>query len=313
MSAVITAPGIYPDVAQDAYCSDPCPQPSLSSGIAATLVARSPRHARHDHPRLNPAHAQRAPTPAMEEGTALHALLLGTPQEIVAVEASDWRTKKAQELAAEVRARRGIPVLTHRLTELHDCAAAVREQLAEHDEWPDALDAGRPEVTLAWREGEAWCRVRVDWLPDDRRRPLFDLKSTSGSAAPDTWERKLRDDYATQAAFYTRGARALGLRPPGMVFVVLETAPPYGVCLFQPDPSLVQWAEQRVDEAVALWRQCMKSGHWPGYPRRVCHVEAPGWMLMQQEERALRAQQARHPGPSVLDRFIPPRMTEVVS
>lgn len=312
MTAAIAAPGIYPDISPEAYRLDPCPAPSLSSGIAATLVTRSARHARHEHPRLNLAHAERAPTAAMEEGTALHAMLLGTPQDIAAVEAPDWRTKKAQEVAADARARGAIPILAHRLVELRECAAAVREQLADHAEWPDALDAGRPEVTLAWREGEAWCRARVDWLPDDRRRPLFDLKSTSGSAAPDAWERRLRDDYATQAAFYCRGARALGLRPPAMVFVVFESAAPYGVCLFQPDPALMHVAEQRVDEAVALWRECTKSGRWPGYPRRVCHVEAPGWMLARQEEQALRAQQARHPGPSVLDRFIPSYATETV-
>lgn len=313
MTERITAPGIYADIPAATYCADPCQVPSLSSGIAGTLVSRSPRHARHEHPRVNPAHRQREPTAAMEEGTALHAMLLGTPQEIVAVDAADWRTKKAQECGADVRARGGIPVLAHRLDELRECTAAVREQLAEHDEWPDALETGRPEVTLAWREGEAWCRARVDWLPDDRRRPLFDLKSTSGSAAPDTWERKLRDDYAMQAAFYCRGARALGLRPPAMVFLVFESVPPYGLCLFQPDPTLVYVAEQRVAEAIALWRECMKSGRWPGYPRRVCHVEAPGWMLMQQEERAMRAQQARHPGPSVLDRFIPSYATETTS
>lgn len=277
------------------YHADPCPVPSLSSGIARMLVERSPRHAWAAHLRLNTMQEPETVTPAMEEGTLLHALILGTAQEIVEVDADDWRGKAAQAERAEARGRGAIAVLGWRMAELERCASAFREQLADH-ECAGALTAGQPEATLVWRDGVDWCRARADWLPDDPRAPLYDLKTTAGSADPDTWERALRDKYAFQAAWYLRGARALGLRPAGMVFLVVETAAPHGLCAFQPDPSLMAMADERVSEALAVWRACLAANHWPGYPRRVCHVQAPPWMLAKHEER-----QARAPGDNRYD------------
>ena len=285
------APGIHHRISEAAYHADQAPVPSLSSSIADLLVHRSPRHAWAQHPKLNTMRESNDDTPAMEEGRLLHALLLGQPVEVAEGDFDDWRTKEARALRAEARERGAVPVLSWRMAEIERCVDAFSQQLAEHEECAAALTEGQPEATLIWREEMTWCRSRVDWLPHNPWGHLVDIKSTSGSADPDTWERKLREDYALQAAFYLRGARACGLHPAGMVFLVIETAPPHGLCAFQPTADLLGVAEQKVCEALDLWETCLRTGVWPGYPRRICHVEAPGWMLARAEERSLMAPQ----------------------
>lgn len=287
--------GIHFSVPPSVYHADPAPASSLSSGVARLLVQRSPMHAWNSHPRLGG--RSKEPTKEMEEGTLLHALILGTEQAYVAVDADDWKGKVAKERRIEARATGAIPVLRWRLAELERCAKAFAQQIARH-ECADALTDGHPEATLIWRDGTVWCRARPDWLPKDRRRPLVHLKTTSGSAAPDKWERHLWDDYAIEAAFYLRGARALGLEPAGAVFLVIETDAPYGLCAFQPDPVLLGVADEQVEEALQLWESCTRTGAWPGYPARICHVTPPDWQLRQLEDRKIRMEWERKQKPS---------------
>ena len=46
---------LNPSMSMDEYHADPCPTPSLSSGIARVLWANTPMHAWFKHPRLNKA------------------------------------------------------------------------------------------------------------------------------------------------------------------------------------------------------------------------------------------------------------------
>ena len=59
MSDRISEPGVY-SLPDDAYHADPCPGPSLSSSVAKLMLDRSPLHAWHAHPRLNPNFEPRA-------------------------------------------------------------------------------------------------------------------------------------------------------------------------------------------------------------------------------------------------------------
>jgi hypothetical protein len=284
----ITASGVY-DLPAAEYHADPAPAPSLSASCARLLLDRSPLHVWWEHPRLNTMREPEPPSDAQECGAIVHTLFLGVGPEIVEVEADDWRTAKAREKREQARAEGKLPVLSWRLAELERCADAARAQIQAYPEIAALLSAGRAEQTVLWREGETWCRALVDWLPDDPRAPLLDLKTTSLSAAPQSWERRVIDRYALQAAFYTRGLAAVrGVRPEGMRFVVIELDPPHALSVLAPAPDLEALAERDVNEALALWSRCLATNHWPGYPTEIAWVEAPGWMQTRQEERALR-------------------------
>jgi hypothetical protein len=280
--------GIHLDVPPEVYHADPCAYPSLSSGVGR-LILRSPMHARHAHPRLNSAHVERAASKFMDDGTILHKLILGVGADVRIVEADNWTTKAAKAERDEAREAGITPILAHRYAELEECADAAREQIGFHAEASDALRDGEPEATVIWRDGVALCRARVDWLKHDPHAPLVDLKSTSASADPAAWERYLINDYAFQAAFYCRGVeRIRGVRPAGMWFVVVETAPPYAISVVTPAPSLMDLAERQVEEAIRTWSECQRTNRWPGYPPQVAHVEAPHWLVTKADERDLR-------------------------
>lgn len=139
---------------------------------------------------------------------------------------------------------------------------------------------------MLWEEDGVWLRSLVDFIPDGQNVPLMDIKTTGLSAAPGEWEQRLIREYAMQDAFYSRGFHALhGIHPPPMQFIVVETDAPFGVSVMCAAPTLRAVAEAEVDRAIRLWRHCMKTNHWPGYPPFVAAVEAPSWLLNRMDEQ----------------------------
>lgn len=299
----ITEPGLYDMPAAD-YHTDCCAPISLSRGIAHMLIRQSPEHARWHHPKLG-GHDDIKVTSMMDDGSVIHELLLGKGGGIVPLTAvygpkheraglpvTDYKTKDAQEERDAIVALGKTPVLPHRLAELKHIAAIAESKLLLHPEGGDFFAPGRSEAVAVSKENETLLRVMVDRLPDDRKLPAFDLKLTKLSAAPGGWERRFISDYAFQGSFYSRVlAGAEGFRRPPMRFVVIEEQPPHGVVVFAAAPSLIELASRDVEKAIRVWRHCLSTDSWPSYPPFTCHIEAPTWMQMQQEERELRDEQ----------------------
>lgn len=278
---MITSPGIY-ELPESVYHADPCPVPSLSHSIARTLMDRSPLHAWTNHPRLNPDFTPSTGTKAMDDGSILHALLLGAGSEYVQLGFDDYKTKAAQQARDAVRDAGKIPVLEHKLDALRACARDITKQINRHPDLTQFFAPGRSEVSIIWQRSQSWCRGLIDRLPNDPSAPIFDLKTTGLSAAPHAWERKLIHDYCTQAAFYLGGMKALKLPSRPFLFIVAETEDPYCVSVLTPAPSLMEYAERRIARAAALWDRCMDRNDWPGYPLMTAHVEAPEWLMAQE-------------------------------
>ncbi|CAH2603817.1 conserved protein of unknown function [Rhodovastum atsumiense] len=201
MAVRLTEPGVYSLRAAD-YHSDPAPEPSLSHSIAKMLIpgrrpTRSPRHAWHAHPRLNPKWEPSKPTQAKDEGAIVHSLILGTGVPVMEVAADNWNKKQDQVRRAQARAAGQIPILSWRLAELHDCADAVVEQMMEIESCTDFFDPDcQSEATLLWQIGPLWARAMVD-----RMAPTgiwYDLKSTGISAAPEDFNWTMEREHATQ-------------------------------------------------------------------------------------------------------------------
>jgi hypothetical protein len=290
----ISEPGIYTMTEQE-YHADPCATPSLSNSIGHTLLTTSPRHAWFAHPKLNPDFEVEPSTPAQEEGTALHALILEKRDVVVPVDAADWRSKDAQAMRADIRKSRLIPVLAHRMVEIEACAVAVRAQLRGHREAADAFTDGKPEQVMVWWEdtpfGRIQCRALVDWLQDDPTGWIDDLKTVAREAEPGVWGKNMvANGYATQAAFYLRGARALGRQPRGFRFVVAERDAPYGVSVCTPSPQMMELGEARVQRYILRFGEALHRKEWPSYPPYVAHIEPKPWDLLEVGERTMREQ-----------------------
>lgn len=287
-------PGIH-DIPEEQYHADPCPEPSLSNSVAVTLLQQSPLHAYAIHPRLNKHYEAPAAAEHLDNGSAAHELILrGRKHRLHVVEADSYRTKAAQQSRDDARARGAIPILMHRYDEAVLMVDAVRRQLAQHDEGMAFLSDFTAEQTVVWREGPTWCRALVDALPNDDGRYIVDLKTTGGSAHPRDWIRGhlFAQGYDMQAAWYLRGLRAVGRKPAGFAFVVVENKPPYALSVVTLDPAAMALAERKVERALAIWRECMRTGVWPGYGSRMAWAEVPPWELAKFEEAALQETQA---------------------
>lgn len=277
--------GVHTNIEFDVYLSDPCTRPSLNASTAKTLCDRSPMHARHAHPRLNPSH-ERDTSPYFDIGTAAHAILLEGHDVCAPVDADDWRTKHAREQRDTIRESGRIPLLRDQWERVNEMAATVQLGLAELDIDPPLLTDGKPEVTVVWDEpGDVTCRARLDWLRDDRTA-FTDVKTTSRGAHPVAWAQRRLWDFGVdvQAAFYQRGLRALTGVDAQPRVLVIESDPPYAFSVLGFAPAALDLAHEKVEWAVRTWRTCMNTGSWPGYTARVAYAEVPSWQSVKWAE-----------------------------
>jgi hypothetical protein len=281
---VIDAPGLYTMSAEE-YHADPCPTPSLSSSIAKILISRSPLHAWTEHARLNPAFVPEEKA-TYDRGSAAHALLLEGEDRMVVIEANDYRKAAAQEARDAARAAGKHPVLVAEypnILKMRDVALASIAACGDLSGM--TLADGKAEPVLIWREGEIWCRARLDWLADDRR-VIFDYKTTT-NANPEDWVRTMAGlGGEIQCSFYRRGNEATGgPSDTKFIFGVQECEPPFAMSFIGMPPSFIDLGDSKVAEAIASYARCLTSNHWPAYSDRICWVEPPTWHVARWAER----------------------------
>lgn len=293
----VDKPGVY-DLDEVSYHADPCPEPSLSSSIGKITIGQTPLHAWTAHPRLNP-EPEKEESERFDIGSAAHSLVLHDPQKFEVIDASDWRTKAAKEQREAARAAKKIPLLNEQWVRVHAMAHAARIQLDQHEEARDAFTNGVPEQTLIWKEGNIWCRARLDWLPN-AGSIYDDYKSTAATADPESFSRIMFNlGYDFQAAFYTRGIRKLGLcKDPTFRFIVQEVTAPHALAAISLMPSAIELAQYKVQRAIDIWKTCLESGEWPGYAPKTYYVEAPMWHEQQFMAKDARLQEENREKPS---------------
>lgn len=289
--------GLHPDVPEHLYHLDPVhPGPSLSSSIAKVLASEAPRHAWLKHPRLNPAFAKKAKKydPAMAIGSAVHKLLLGAGAEIRVVEYENFTKKDAQYERDEAMARGETPLSLTGWDKAQAIAEAARPQIMDDPTMRPLLESGRSEVTGVWREGEAWCRLRVDRMPDnvltDPFPSIMDLKTTELSVNPETWSKHAFDmGYDISAEFYKRGLRKLlpHIRHLEFVIIAIEQNEPYACKAMSFGGQAAEEAATAVALSIETWTACLKLGRWPMYEPGITSLDPPTWRSYARELRAM--------------------------
>ncbi len=267
----------------DEYFADPCERPSLSQSIANLMLKRSPLHAWTAHPRLGA--IERPSTKAKDEGSLMHSLLLGRGAEVAIIEAKDFKTKAAQEQRDVAIAEGKLPVIASKYAAMSAAASKLRENMAKEG---IVLD-GASEVPIEFREdgqdGPVICRSLLDHVNFERVQ-IVDLKKIT-AADNDTCSRHAIDyGYDVQWAANTSALAKLMPEFAGhidMVFVFLELEPPYAVVPRRPSGVLRERGERRWQRAVALWDHCLRTNRWPGYASGIVELEAPIWVLKEEE------------------------------
>lgn len=293
-------PGIHYGMPADRYHADPCEQPSLSSSIAKVLLDQSPRHAWHQHPRLNPdMDSGSDPTRAKEIGTVAHKLILGRGADVEAIDAQDYKTGAAKEARARAYAEGRAPILAPDLITANNIAAAVRAQLAEI-EGCESFDAGPAEVVGICRDVTgAWLRCMIDRFEDHGDHAIiWDLKTGDQSAEPSTLGRRIANmGFEVSAAHYERVILQIRPELAGRLrfrWIFVENEHPHLVTVAELDNAGLEIGRKKVAAAIAIWNHCVKTGSWPGYPNRIVTAEYPAfaesqWLARELNEEALRS------------------------
>ena len=253
-----------PERAQEYHAST-----GFSSTLARALITKTPAHAKA----LADGHGK--DSDAMDMGTAVHQLLLRDDRVEVA-NFRDYRSNEAKEWRDSVRADGRVPMLNHKWLEAQDIANAVREQIVALNLDPVPFTEGTAEHVIRWQENGVECKAMLDWLRDDVDY-IDDLKTTNDASfhrfQRNVW--KLR--YDIQAAFYIRAVHAETGRVPRFRWVAVETEYPYLVTVHELSKTALENADARVDEAIDIWRDCVATSNWPGYPVMVNEVGPVPW------------------------------------
>jgi hypothetical protein len=286
--------GIHRGVESADYFADPCAEPSLSQSICKVLIERSPLHAMHEHPRLQPAttdddEAEKY-VKAQAIGNAAHAIMIGRGKSLEIIKANDFKGGEAKKLRDAAVATGKTPILEKHLVIASDIVAAGLEKLKRHED-RDAFTNGAGEVALVWQDDGIWCRALVDWLHDDLRT-VDDYKTSGMSMAPHVIGiRAETAGWHVQAAFIERGLDILDPANAGrrrFRFIAQEQdGRPYDLTSMHMDGHWLTMGRKKVQAAMALWRSALKSGRWQGYPLQAVRPEYPKFRESQWLEREL--------------------------
>jgi hypothetical protein len=260
------------------YLADPAPVPSLSRSVIKDLVTKTPRHAFWNHPRLNKDYKPEESEKKFDIGTAAHSVFLCGNNVAVCLAFDDWRKKDAQAARDDARASGLVPLLSKQYDGVMEMVEVARHELKNSELAIDIKD-GDSEVTYIWKEGEAYCRIRPDWISKDCKCCL-DYKTTAQLAEPESYSRiVVNNGLDIQDAFYRRGIEAVEKTEPDFFFVVQEVEPPHLCSFIALDLQFQDMGEQKVTRGMHLWRECMRTGVWPAYSDKIYCIEPPSYSI----------------------------------
>lgn len=120
-------------------------------------------------------------------------------------------------------------------------------------------------------------KARLDILPAGGNI-LPDLK-TCESAAPDDFEKAIGNfGYYRQGAYYLDACKLAGREFEAFVLIAAEKTPPYAIACYRIEPLAIQFGRLQCERDLAIYRECLASGKWPGYPETITAISLPPWM-----------------------------------
>lgn len=266
MSLTITEPGIYDGISNRDYHADP----ALGSTSLKTLATKTPAHYQHD--KTTPKFSD-----AFTLGTAAHSLILEADTSgIVVVEADNWLTKDAKAAKAEALAAGKQPLLTKEMAQVW----AMHDAIMDHPEAWKSFTGHRAEASVFWEEEGLALKCRPDaWQPG----ALVDLK-TARDANPNEFGKTAHEyGYHQSAAHYIDGVKAATGEELPFHFVLVEKTAPYLVSVVELDVEAINIGRQLNDRAKRIYRECVESDTWPGYPAAEL-ISLPMWAIYQTED-----------------------------
>jgi PDDEXK-like uncharacterized protein DUF3799 len=260
--------------------------PSLNASTAHLLVSESPLHAFAQHPRLGGVLKRSNGTKPMNAGAVIHKLMLGKGRDIAVIDARDFRTDAAKEARDAAIAADKIPILRHDFDHKAAAAGLLLERCrAEHG----ITFHGESELIIEWidecADGPVRCRSMLDhaFVEDGI---ILEVKSGASVNPRDIDRHFIEYGYDLAYTAYTRALARLRPEFEGRIdmrFIFVELEPPYSIVVRPPGGAAREIGALRWERAVQLWRRCLDSGEWPGYPNGVgMQIEPPTYVVTQE-------------------------------
>jgi hypothetical protein len=260
------SPGIYEGISNADYHADE----ALGSTSLKTLATRTPAHWKWESE--HPVHKD-----AYDIGTLAHSLILEedkTKHRVIDVE--DKRGNKWTIPANEAKAEGLIPVTPKEWAGI----VGMRDSVMAHPVARESFTGHRPEESVFWEEDGQILKCRPDaWQPG----MLVDLK-TGRNADPNEFGKVAADyGYHQSAGHYIDGVKAATGEELPFRFILVEKTEPYLVSVVELDAASIDIGRQLNDRAKRIYRECIESGNWPGYPT-VEPVSIPTWAFYKAED-----------------------------
>lgn len=275
--------GLHYGIPAARYHGDPCPTPSLSSGVARTLLSQSPAAAYREHPRLGG--KKESATKCMNTGALVHSMLAGNNGDFEIGNFDSFRSGAAKAWRDGVIASGRNAVLEHELTDARAIVASLRANVCNGGISNDPFAPhGKSEVTVVWQEGETYCRALIDRMLIDVNGcvDVWDWKVTSDISDETIQKHVARFGYHIQECFYRRGLiAALSPRAPSIswTFAFVLDVEPYTVrrvCLSEEYRGL---GNLEVGKAIRLWQKCMAANDWPDGSEQTLRLDPKPWQF----------------------------------
>ena len=240
--------------------------PAASKSTLWTIHTKSPLHAVTERER----------TSAMEFGTAAHCAVL-EPAKFTSrfLRGPDDRRGNRWKEAVE-QAPIGMDVLT---AGDYDAAEALADRALGNADVQGLIKGAQIEVSAFATFNGVDCKCRPDAVNGSI---LIDLKTTTDASEHAFRHTCHRFGYHVQEAWYRDvWCRAGDLMPdtraiPAMLgadldfaFIVVESKPPFAIRVFELEWAAVVAGQLIATSAFATYRECLRTGVWPGYPAGV--------------------------------------------
>jgi hypothetical protein len=266
-------------------------RPELSYS-ESKLLQQSAMHLRfwRDHPEL-----RSAGSPAMAFGTMVHTATLEPTtfdQRYAVAPPVNKNTSAWKAFVAECTVASLLPITAEEREAAFTCAGNVRN----HPVVGPLMSRGHAEVSCFWTDPATGveCKCRVDWLHPLNLRGVIpvDLKTTQDASRGPFTRSVVTYQYHRQAHWYEQGvAQASGLEVSPMLFVVVESKPPYAVAAYTLDRWFMAQAAKINHDLRSLYKHCLATNDWPGYDPAITDLTAPRWSL-DDELRELQREEA---------------------
>lgn len=209
------------------------------------------------------------PTPSMRLGTLVHAFLLGGLENIEIFE--DGKTLNSLKAEEFIKKH---PHKTVVLQKEYDLARTIAEK-QYHKSIIEWINQGQNEVTILVDIDGVAGKAKIDSLITEKKM-IIDVKTT---ASIESFERKFWSyGYHYQNAWYTLLANINQTPVEDFIYWVIETSEPYESKCYRISEEALEFAADKIGQALRIYKECLKTDIWPGYDGSIETLELPRYL-----------------------------------